>query len=102
MNAAQSERARKAHEGYLALMAKRKNPEAFKPKEEKKPGKAKPQPRWPVGSSVWVPLGKAEGKVLEAVADVLGEFTYLVEYWGHLKPVRKRFTEDELKELDLS
>ena len=102
MNKAQSERARKAHEGYLALMAKRKNPEAFKPREDMKPRRSKPQPRWPVGSSMWVPSGKAEGKVLEAVADVLGEFTYLVEYWGHLKPVRKRFTEDQLEDLDLS
>lgn len=101
MNKQQSERARKAHQGYLELMAKRKNPEAFKPKPVP-PVRKTPQPRWPVGSSMWVPSAKAEGKVLEAVADVLGDWTYVVEYWGHLKSVRKTFEEDELEDLDLS
>lgn len=101
MNTIQFERASKAHAGYLELLEKRKNPGPATPKPEAGPGR-RPKPRWPVGSSMWVPSGKAEGKVLEAVVDVLGEFTYLVEYWGDQKPVRETFEEDELEDLDLS
>jgi hypothetical protein len=100
MNARQLERANKAHGDYLVLMARRKGLVDPAPRKLPKEG-PKVKPRWPVGSSAWVPKAKSEGIIQEATQDVLGDYTYLVQYWGDGKPETETLEEHQLEDLVL-